>query len=358
MAPTSAASRLERLPSIERRVLAHNQKLCQGWLEWLRDHGRAKVTVYQYGAKCDELLEFLGDTPLDLATLDQLEAWVARPRRGRGKGNLGADATRAKDTLVLRGLFRWAVDHGKLASNPAAKLELPSVKNEDPRAIDVDDWRAFWSSPTLDDEERVAYGLGFFCGLRRAEVCKLESRHWNAKLGRIDDFPRKGDRSNKTSGSVPVVSLARFFAQEHPKLLGSADDFLGPLTALVEARSGSRWLLPWGERAVTMPVAWRGGSRPVPDGATSPDQINHHLKRALRTAGLDDTLFTPHALRHSFVTYLLRAGVKLEVVSKLANHSNVNITMRYLKIADDPIEALLKDDPDDGGTTTLKGSRW
>lgn len=354
MPPTSATTRLKRLPAVERSVLAHNHKLCAEWLQWLRDHGRAPITVYQYGAKCDELLEFLGAKSLDAATLDDLERWVSRPRKGRGAGDLGADATRAKDVGVLRGLYKWAVAHGRLAHNPAVDLEQPRVRNEDPKAIEMPVWREFWLSPTLDNTERATFGLGFFCGLRREEMCRLRPENVDVAVGRIVDFPRKGDRNKKRSGNVPVVSLARLFAQEHPKLLPDADAFLAPLRALCVDRKGEPWLLPWGQRAVSMPQAWRNGYRPVPDGMTSPDQINHHLRYALKRAEMPERAITPHALRHSFVTYLLRAGVKLEVVSKLANHSNINITLRYVKVADDPIADMLQI----GDDNSLKGSRW
>ena len=50
---------------------------------------------------------------------------------------------------------------------------------------------------------------------------------------------------------------------------------------------------------------------------------------------------TPHALRHSFVTNLLRADVPLHVVASLAGHRDVSTTMRYAAIAVDPLAELL-----------------
>ena len=48
-----------------------------------------------------------------------------------------------------------------------------------------------------------------------------------------------------------------------------------------------------------------------------------------------------HALRHSFVTNLLRADVPLHVVASLAGHRDVSTTMRYAAIAVDPLAGLL-----------------
>jgi integrase/recombinase XerD len=52
-------------------------------------------------------------------------------------------------------------------------------------------------------------------------------------------------------------------------------------------------------------------------------------------------VLTPHALRHSFVTNLLRADVPLHVVASLAGHRDVSTTMRYAAIAVDPLADLL-----------------
>ncbi len=198
----------------------------------------------------------------------------------------------------------------------------------------------------LSSDERVAFGLGMFCGLRREEIARLAPTNVDLALGRLVGFKRKGDRG-KNTGQVPVLSLARLFAERHPRLLPDAGAFLDPLKGLCVDRADRPWLLPWGEEAERARLT----PRPVPNGMTSPDQVNHRLKYALRRAGMKEGTFTPHALRHSFVTYLLRADVPLQVVSKLANHSNLDITLRYVRVADDPIAELLQSD-------NLKGSRW
>lgn len=334
------------------RVPVDNRQTCSMWLDWLRAHGRAPLTVYQYGAKLDELLAFLDGKPLSDVRLDDLEAWVARPRRGRGGGGLGTDATRAKDVIVVRGLWKWAVAHGRLVYNPTLDLEMPKVRNEAPRAVPEKLWSQFWSSPMLTEVERVVYGLQFFGGLRRFEVCHLGPQHIDVADGFLVDFKRKGDRNSSKPSPLPIVSCARLFAEKHPGLLPDAGAFLAPLKELALTRRGMDFLIPWGEEAVANPCAWRNGERPVrPVNMTSPDQITNRLQQALVRAGMPARAFTPHALRHSFVTYLLRGGVPLEVVSRLANHSSLNITMRYLKFEDDPIADLLDQPP-------LKGSRW
>ena len=69
--------------------------------------------------------------------------------------------------------------------------------------------------------------------------------------------------------------------------------------------------------------------------------MNRQVRRVLVRCGLDGGVLTPHALRHSFVTNLLRADVPLHVVASLAGHPDVSTTMRYAAIAVDPLADLL-----------------
>jgi site-specific recombinase XerD len=84
---------------------------------------------------------------------------------------------------------------------------------------------------------------------------------------------------------------------------------------------------------------------------TNPDQLNKRLLRLQQRCGIRQPV-TPHALRHTFVTRLLEVGIPLHVVSRLANHSDVSVTMRYVKTALDPLAEFV------GQEGWLVPSRW
>ena len=58
------------------------------------------------------------------------------------------------------------------------------------------------------------------------------------------------------------------------------------------------------------------------------------MKKAIQQAGLEQKGYTLHSLRHTFATNMLNAGLRLEVLQKLLGHLNIDITLRYAKIAD------------------------
>jgi site-specific recombinase XerD len=58
---------------------------------------------------------------------------------------------------------------------------------------------------------------------------------------------------------------------------------------------------------------------------------NKHLKALGLLAGIKTRLHS-HLARHTFATYMLRNGVKIENVSKMLGHTNITQTQRYAKV--------------------------
>lgn len=55
----------------------------------------------------------------------------------------------------------------------------------------------------------------------------------------------------------------------------------------------------------------------------------------------DDEQATPHACRHTFCTKLVRSGVPIPHVAKLAGHSTIQMTMRYAQVAPEDLESAI-----------------
>jgi site-specific recombinase XerD len=58
--------------------------------------------------------------------------------------------------------------------------------------------------------------------------------------------------------------------------------------------------------------------------------INRMLAIVIRKAGLEGQGITPHKLRHTFATHLIRNGVDIRTVQELMGHSELETTAKYL----------------------------
>jgi len=61
------------------------------------------------------------------------------------------------------------------------------------------------------------------------------------------------------------------------------------------------------------------------------DILRHHLAEATRAAGCTSRV-TPHRLRHSFATEMVRLGVSLPVLMQMLGHKDVRMTLRYVEV--------------------------
>jgi integrase len=60
----------------------------------------------------------------------------------------------------------------------------------------------------------------------------------------------------------------------------------------------------------------------------------HLFVKYLRKAGLQDSGYTVHSLRHTFASELLNAGMRLECLQQLLGHHNIEMTRRYARLTD------------------------
>lgn len=76
----------------------------------------------------------------------------------------------------------------------------------------------------------------------------------------------------------------------------------------------------------------KGGTSKIMDGWTK-DRVRHYWDAGRSHLGLmSDNQFVFHVLRHTFCSRLVQRGVQIQVVSELAGHSSIQMTMRYAKL--------------------------
>lgn len=267
----------------------------------IETRGRSANTVKGYRSLLGMWLDEIGVDPIlspATATRERMQAFVQRKRT---TGTVGSAASRKRDVDVLRSFYRWAHEEGLTETFLAINLHGPTVRNVNPRPVPDDIWLKLWTAP-LKPTDRVMLGLGYYLGLRRAELAEL--RPQQVTLERLVDFTRKGGGEHV----LDWKSILAIYTQRLPHLAPAKQ---------MEAFTSNLVALSYSDREFLLP---HKGSGESVGGRLETIQRKHDVPR-----------FTAHVLRHSMVNNLLRAGVPIHLVKEIANHTSINTTMRYVR---------------------------
>ena len=237
--------------------------------------------------------------------LGELEAFVRAPLFSAG--SLPSQSTRRKRAYALKAFFEFLCDHDTIEVDPAAKLRGPGVQVGKPKPIPDDVWLAIWDQD-MGMDDRVMLGLGYYLGLRRHEMIGLAPSNVDLERRRMSAFQRKGGKVNEVVyGSNLDIITARL-----PHLSVRLGEFEADLATLTRSRACTGRML-----ALTEHV-----------GVNEPNSAINRRLTALSSR--TRTHVTPHQMRHSFGTNLLRAGVPAIVVADQMAHSSLETTRGYL----------------------------
>lgn len=288
------------------------QQLDAGCAAFL-DHARyvlnhSAVSVRTYRAVYGNFRHYLLDPEVTLneaGRLANLDAWIAWNRKGRQISAI----TMNTYWRSLRPLFQYLERHAGV-TNPFRGAKAPPIpRHLEPKALRAEQLTRLldaarhypWGS-SLQRERAVALlGIMMFAGLRKGEVLRLGFTDVELAEGLIRVVRGKGryggkDRTVYMPPELRAI-LARYIAERRQR------GFTCPEFFVSRANRG-----------------------------LSEAQLRRIL-RSIRTAS--GVPFFAHALRHSYITMLLRSRVPIHVVQSLAGHADMTTTARYVACFDE-----------------------
>lgn len=204
-------------------------------------------------------------------------------------------ASVARKVRALKNFFDWLVGTGRVKANPVVGISLPREARRPPKSLTEQElYRIRRAVYRADNARDIAiFELLANTGLRVSELCSLE-------LGDIVLSERKGKVAVRGKGNkyreVPLNAQARKAVRRYLEVR--------PVS------QSNRLIL--GER-----------------GPMTPSGVYRLLRKYADTAGVH---LSPHMLRHTFATRLLReAGADLVTVKELLGHQDINTTAIYTK---------------------------
>lgn len=271
------------------------------YVRYLRlERGYSENTVEAYTHDIDYLLNYLRNENLKVedVKLDNLENFAAVIYE------FGiASSSQARILCGVRSFFKYLVISGILNDDPSELLEAPTVGEHLPEVLSTEEIDRMEAAIDLSKWEgqrnKAIIELLFSCGLRVSELVSLK---FNDIFER-EKFLRiigKGDKERL----VPISDSAL-----HEIKLWLYD------RNLMKIKPGEQDYVFLNRRGAHL----------------TRTMILIMIKRTAEEAGITKTV-SPHTLRHSFATELLKGGADLRAIQEMLGHENIKTTQIYTHI--------------------------
>lgn len=300
------------------------------FLEYVEiEKGRSLKTVENYDRYLSRFVEFSKvKQPTDITdnTVREFRLWLNRQEGAKTKGL--SSATMKKKTqnyylIALRAFLKYLARMG-VKSLPPDRIELAKTPERSLDLISIEELSRLLDAPDTQTlrglRDRTIMELLFSTGLRVSELRALP-REINLKLDELS-VRGKGEK-------VRVVFLSDEAKKWLKQYLDKRDDMDDALFVQILGKGGD-------------------GSKKAGKLASNRDtlrltsrSIERIVKQYAIKAGISKKV-TPHVIRHSFATDLLRNGADLRSVQMMLGHANIGTTQIYTHVTDSELKNIHK----------------
>ena len=306
---SEARARMERMTSAIQPAAALLQ--ADGFLDYMRvERGASPHTIAAYRNDLDQFVEYARSSSDGVQGSDVSWRDIAPDTISAYILHLGErgykDTTRARKVASVKSLFGFLLDEGIVLRDPTENLSSRRTGRSLPEVMTVDQVDALLAA--ADDEtpeglrDRTMLEALYASGIRVSELVSLDLDDVDLDQGLLRCFGKGSKERQVPLHDAAVAAVAGYLRDGRPAMVGR-----GSGQALFLNAKGARltrqgfWLI---------------------------------LKRLAARAGVEGNI-TPHTVRHSFATHLLRGGAPLRHVQELLGHASVATTQVYTHLTDD-----------------------
>lgn len=303
------------------------------WLnKWLNSYVAQNVKtstrVSYEGIVKNQLIPRIGHiklTKLKKSDIEDMYNTLLECGRADGKGGLSVK-TINNVALCLHKALQTAFENEYIIKNPASIAKVPTLKSVNGQKKEIEILSKQEQKDLMAVCDNSPYGMGIitalYTGVRLGELLGI--------MWKDVDFDRKtisiSKQVNRLRDYSPNAKAKTILGiQDDTKtktsnrIISISDDLLSRLLKYKEEQECH--INKWGSAYKTLDLVFAREDGYYIDPTTFRDKY----VKLLSVAGLKS--YTFHALRHTFATRALEAGIPVKVVSKILGHSSVQITM-------------------------------
>ncbi len=219
-------------------------------------------------------------------------------------------STVARKLATLRSFYKFLVRRGYLTNNPVAAIRTPKQDKRLPKCLEVDQIEKLLANPDtttlLGARDRAMLETLYSTGIRVSELIALDI----ADVDLTSNVVRVAGKGKKRRviplGPGAVKTILHFLDLRRNDPRSTSFD----AEALFINKHGHR---------------------------LSTRSVRRKLDKYLLDAGLDLSV-SPHTLRHSFATHMLRRGADLRAVQEMLGHQSLSTTQIYTHLTGETVK--------------------
>lgn len=213
--------------------------------------------------------------------------------------------TQANRLAAVRKFFSWLLSEQQIAYNPASTLQLPKQPHRLPRGVltKTEARRLIEATPTIkprDLRDRAIMETLYATGIRRAELIALTIYDADLQTATLR-VTGKGRRERTVPLTQSAIAALKLYLEAARGLFARE---AGQVRLFVSSRSG---------------------------GPLDDDDIVRIVAKAANRAGIRKHV-TPHTLRHTCATHLLKGRADIRQIQKLLGHRRLSSTEVYTRV--------------------------
>jgi site-specific recombinase XerD len=276
--------------------------------------GLRPETIKSYKIVFDHFSKMMPEvTTVELLTRETMNEFFKRIKTrtrivGRNTPKVGLeDSTVRTYGTKLSTFFTWLIQKELITKNPMDYIKLRHPEYKDKRALENEEVKKIFSAivlhsinPLILKRDTAMVSTLFFCGIRLGEFISLQVTDVDIEKQMLT--VRSETSKSKITRHIPI----------HPTLLLHLKEYIK-------------------ERNIRKYTTSDLFVSSLEDKGLSRHGLKHWVKRLIKSSGVK---FHLHRFRHCFATNLARNDVQTVKISKLMGHTDIRMTMAYLRSID------------------------